>query len=475
MFSSLPIQWRLTLFNALAIGSILLVLGFALFFLVREALLSGTEDTARTRALTATQTISAEGELSPDDVEQLTLDGVFVIVRDGKGNVSYQTVNLAVQDGSKDTVWQRALEAEAPTGGTAELSSSAPDYVYAVPVSAPNSGTQVVEAGKPYEAAQKTLETFARVLASSVLAAFLLSIAGAYLLARAALLPVDAVVDSAKKITEGDLSKRLPLPRPNDKIRRLAVTINDLLARLEMAFARREEALTRQRRFAADASHELRTPLTSIGGYAQMLEEGGLEDRRTAWEGVAAIRRESERMRELVDGLLSLAQGDENAPSELRSHDLGEVAHEVVENARAAARGKIAVEYVPPQHQLEAVFDRGRIGQVITILLENAIKYTPEGGRVIVTAREVERRAEVEVSDTGIGIREDQLPHIFERFYRADEARTTGGAGLGLAIARQITEAHGGKIEVRSELGKGSTFVLSLSKKRFASEGSSSK
>jgi two-component system OmpR family sensor kinase len=474
MFSSVPIQWRLTLFNALAIGVILMVLGLALFFLLREALLSGTEDTVRSRALTAARTISDEGELSSDDIEQLTLDGVFVIVRDGEGRVLYQTINLVAQDENKDDLWRRVIETGAAVGEKAELSSSAPDYVYAVPVASPKSGAQVIEAGKPYEAAQETIKTFATILAIAVLAAFLVSMVGAYLLARAALAPVDAVVDSAKKITEGDLSKRLPVPSPKDKIGRLAETINGLLARLERAFARREEALARQRRFVADAGHELRTPLTSIGGYAQMLEEGGLEGKSTAREGVAAIRRESERMRELVNDLLSLARGDEDVPLELGSHDLGEVAREAAETARVSAGAKVAVEYTLPEQQVEAVFDRNRVRQVISILLDNAVKYTPKG-RVTVMARGVEERVEVEVSDTGSGIPEEHLHRIFDRFYQADEARTAGGLGLGLPIARQIAEAHGGKVEAKSEPGKGSTFTLSLPKKRSASRGSSSK
>lgn len=471
----MQIQWRLTLFNALAIGVILMVLGFTLFFLLREALLSGTEETARSRALTAAQDISDDGELRSEDIEELTLDGVFLIVRDEEGKVLYQTINLIGQDENKDHLWRPVVETGAAEGGEMKLSSSAPDYVYAVTVSLPNSTAEVVEAGKSYEAAQETIKTIATILTIAVLAAFLLSIVGAYLLARAALRPVDAVVNSAQRITEGDLSKRLPVSHPKDKIGRLVATINALLARLERAFAQREEALARQRRFVADAGHELRTPLTSIGGYAQMLEEGGLEDRRTTREGVATIRRESERMRELVNGLLSLARGDEEVPLELESHDLGKVAHEAAETAQIAAGAKVVVEYTLPEQRVEAIFDRNRVRQVISILLDNAVKYTSSGGRVTVMVRVVEEQVEVEVSDTGIGIPKEHLYHIFDRFYRTDEARTAGGLGLGLAIARQIAEAHGGKLEAKSEPGKGSTFTLSLPKKHSASGGANSK
>jgi two-component system OmpR family sensor kinase len=266
-------------------------------------------------------------------------------------------------------------------------------------------------------------------------------------------------------MTEGDLSKRLPVAHPRDEIGRLATTINGLLARLEAAFARLEETLSRQRRFAADASHELRTPLTSIAGYAQMLAEWGLRDPQTAREGVEAIRQESERMQRLVEGLLALARGDEGAPLEIKHHDLAVVAEETARTAQTAAGEKIAVRYLPPKQPVDAPFDRSRIRQAASILLDNAVKYTPEGGKVTVAVREANGWAELEVSDTGMGIPEDQLPLIFERFHRADPSRTTAGAGLGLAIACQIAEAHGGRIEVESSPGEGSTFRLLLPKK----------
>jgi two-component system OmpR family sensor kinase len=461
----LPIQWRLTLFNALSIGVILLALGLSLFLLLREALLSRVEDTTRSRAVAAARALeSGEDPLSDDDVGQLTADGVFIIVRDDRGRVLDQTTNVSTKEKTSDNVWKRALASGNPVGGPAELSSEDPDYVYAVPVRPPDGPARVVEAGKSYDSVEDALEAFTTVLIVGGLLALLLSVGGAYLLARTALSPVEAVVSSAREMTEGDLSRRLPVAHPKDEIGRLTTTINGLLARLEAAFARREEALSRQRRFAADASHELRTPLTSIAGYAQMLEEWGLRDPQTAREGVAAIRQESERMQRLVEGLLALTRGDEGAPLEIKHHDLAAVAEETARTARTAAGEKITLRYLPAKQPVNAPFDRNRIRQVASILLDNAIKYTPEGGKVTVTVREKNGWAELEVSDTGVGIPEDQLPLIFERFHRVDPSRATGGIGLGLSIARQVAEAHGGKIEVESTPGEGSTFTLLLPK-----------
>ena len=268
-------------------------------------------------------------------------------------------------------------------------------------------------------------------------------------------------------MSEGDLSRRLPVANPKDEIGRLTTTINALLARLEVAFSRLEEALSRQRRFAADASHELRTPLTSISGHARMLDEWALEgDKETAHRSVGTIRREAGRMRGLIESLLTLTRGDEGAPMEVGRYDLGAVAKEATETARAAADGKVSVEFVPIEHEITATFDRERVLQVASILLDNAVKYTPDGGSVTVRVEEEDGGVALAVSDTGVGISEDQLPLVFERFYRADAARAEEGVGLGLSIARQIAEAHGGTIEARSKPGVGSTFVLLLPREK---------
>lgn len=466
----MPVRWRLTLFNALAIGGILILLAFSLYFLLRESLISDVRETVEDRALAAAQSVEEEDDpeefpIEEDDAEELALDGVFILVRDAEGNVLTQTIDLVAPEAASDPVWRRALRDGEPASGTARLSEEAPEFVHAVPVQPVEGTARVVEAGMSYESVDETLSTFRTVLVVGVLLAFLLSLLGAYLLARAALSPVEAVANAAREITDQDLSKRLPVARPGDEIGRLTTTINSLLARLEAAFARREEALVRQRRFVTDASHELRTPLTSIGGYARLLEGWGLKDEKTAKEGVAAIRRESERMHHLVEGLLALARGDEGHSRNPQPGDLGAVVEEAAEAARAAAGGKVSVKHVLPRYPVEATFDKNSIRQAVSILLDNAVKYTPEGGSVAVKAFERDGWSGVEVEDTGVGIPEDQLPLVFERFHRADEARGAGGVGLGLSIARRIAESHGGRIEAESEPDGGSTFVLLLPKK----------
>ena len=470
----MPIRWRLTIFNALVIGSILLALGLVLFFLLRQTLLSSVEETARDRAGAAAREITSGEGLDEEDgrleldgglQQGLTHDGVFIVVRDGRGSIITQTGKFPSSGGAQDKLWRQVLETGKPAEGTFTLPEEGLSYVYAVPVSPSEQPAQIVEAGKSYQPAKENVDEMARVLTSGFTAAFLLMVAGAYLLARNALSPVSAVVRAAHRITEGDLSKRLPVAHPKDEIGDLAATINGMLSRLEKTLARLQQTIDRQRRFVADASHELRTPLTSIHSYAQVLEEWALRDPQIGPESVAAIKRESERMKGLVENLLELARGDEGTKLHLKVDNLTDVAEEAAESARAAVNGKALIEFPAPKQRIRevsAVFDRGRLRQALSILLDNAVKYTPEGGRVTMRIVEQDGSVGVEVSDNGIGIPEDQIPHVFERFYRAEEARSTEGLGLGLSIARQIAEDHGGSIEVRSKPREGSTFILRI-------------
>ena len=462
----MPIRWRLTLFIALVIGVILLVLGIALYFVSKEVLLQGVENTVESRAENVVRHIQDGEPLSTEDAlkadPRLFQDGVTLIVRDESGDALLKYNYPSKGKANDKPVWRGVINSDKPTEAEVVLAGD-PYYVYAVPVDPPKGPAQVVLTGKTYEWAEDTIEVLSIWLAIGFGAAFLLSIGGAYLLAGAALKPVDAVTSAARKMSEGDLSRRLPVANPKDELGRLVITINALLSRLEAAFVRREEALERQLRFAAYASHELRTPLTAISGHARMLDEWALkEDPQRAKRSVGVIRREASRMRSLAESLLALARGDEGAELKIGRHDLGAVAEEAAQATRDANDGKVSIECVLPKGEVEATFDRDRAFQAAAILLDNAVRSTPESGHVTVSVREDGDWVALEVSDTGVGIPEDQLPLIFDRFHRADPSRSEGGAGLGLSIARQIAESHGGQIRAKSTPGTGSMFTLLL-------------
>lgn len=455
----MSIRWRLTLFNALvilAIGALLLGL---MFIVTIRAVTANVRETVQARSVEAVRMLESGTLPTPEQRAQLGADDTYVVIRDINGQIISEAGSPVAGMGSFDTAERDAIWRDVLAGNQAVTVDEHELRVHAVPVTAAQSPARVIEVWKSYDTTAESLIPFVSITTIVIPLSLLLAVTGAYILARSALAPVDAIVRSARNISEEDLSQRLPVSRPNDELGRLASTFNDLLADLEVAFREREESLERQRQFTADASHELRTPLTSIRGYARMLREWALNDPETARESVDAIERESQRMHELVERLLLMAREDEDLLLDSAPTDMRDIASAAVAARRVAATG-ITIDYQADAEPVIADIDAARIRQVLDILLDNAVKFTPEGGTVRVGVR-FEDGVELFVSDDGPGIPHEHLPHIFERFYKADNARSDGSAGLGLAIARQIVERHGGTIGVSSD-ANGSTFVVRL-------------
>ncbi len=282
-----------------------------------------------------------------------------------------------------------------------------------------------------------------------------------YLLVGRTLKPVDLIVDEVEAISDGrSLHRRLAEPTSYDELARLTVTLNAMLSRLEKSFGT-------LRRFTADASHELKTPLTVLRSGI----ERSLTHPTTSPEVMETLEEtllEVNRMTELVDSLLTLARADEGrAPLHLDDLDLSEMLAELAETASILgeqASVNVTVEVPPEPIRMHA--DRGRLRQLLQNLLSNAIKYTSAGGEVWIGSALDDGNVVFTVGDSGMGIAPGDLEHIFDRFWRADPARSrTGlrpGAGLGLAICKWTAEAHGGSIEVQSKPGRGTTFTVSL-------------
>jgi len=294
-----------------------------------------------------------------------------------------------------------------------------------------------------------------RWLAFAIIPAIILcSGFGGYWLSGRAMAPIDEITRTARDIGEQNLSKRLPLPGARDELRRLSETLNAMLSRLEVAFKRIVQ-------FTADASHELRTPIAVIRTTAELMQE----QPRTASEyeeANAQILSEAERTSELIENLLTLARADSQAAQILFSDlDLSEAATDAINSTASLAEAKsIRLHANIPDGPVPVLGDRAAIRRLVIVFVDNAIKYSSSGSDIIVSVTADETFATVEVKDGGIGIADQEMPHIFERFYRADKARSRemGGVGLGLSIAKWIADAHRARIEVESHLGKGSSF-----------------
>ena len=277
-----------------------------------------------------------------------------------------------------------------------------------------------------------------------------------FFLSRQVSKPIEALTAAARRMRGGDFSQRVEV-NSKDEVGELARTFNAMAEGLN-----RIEEL--RKKMVADVAHELRTPLANIRGYLEAMRDGVVTPDRATIE---SIYEEALLLARLVDDLQELALVDAGELSLERQPSAPE---DIVQKAVAAVRPQVAakelsIEVDLPSQALPSIqVDAERIGQVVRNLLSNAIAYTPAGGRIEVAARRVNDGIEMSVTDTGVGISPQDLPYIFERFYRADKsrARATGGAGLGLTIAKRLVEAHGGKIEAQSEVGKGTRFSITL-------------
>jgi signal transduction histidine kinase len=267
--------------------------------------------------------------------------------------------------------------------------------------------------------------------------------------------PITQLSLTAERISVEDLSMRIDATGPDDEIKQLAVTFNDMIARLEDAF-------NKQKQFIYDASHELRTPISVIQGYANLLRRWGKSDDAVLEESIESINSETKRMATLIKKLLFLA-GAESAAFDMTEVSLSDAAKEVQKEAAVTLKGANVTVDAPNPCFVTA--DYGAVKQLIWILLENAVKYGKTG--VVITVGETADTCFFSVRNNGAGIAPEDLPYIFDRFYRADKSRSNEipGTGLGLAIAKRITDAHDAKISVESAPNEGALFTVKFPKK----------
>ena len=285
---------------------------------------------------------------------------------------------------------------------------------------------------------------------------FLIALATGYFMSKHVLRPIREFIKTAKKIEVENLSARLSIPPVHDDVAELARTFNHMLSRLEAGFLQ-------QRQFVSDASHELRTPVTVILGYSDLLSRWGRKDESVLEEGIMSIRTEAENMQQLIERLLFLARTDQNRQvchcEEVR---LDELLEDVMRRMAVVAKNHTVrlIKNAPGVVRGDPVLLR----QMMRIFLDNAIKYTPDGGHIEVSSERIGELFELRFADDGIGIAEEDKEKIFQRFYRVESSRTKekGGTGLGLPIAKWIAQKHNVELCIESELGKGTTIVLRI-------------
>jgi heavy metal sensor kinase len=297
--------------------------------------------------------------------------------------------------------------------------------------------------------------------------ALLLASLGGYFLARKSLAPVVIMGEQAAQIGASNLNERIPVPQNNQELGRLALLFNELLARLDESFAQ-------QKRFMADASHELRTPVAVIRGESEVALSQTSRDSKDYRDSLAIVNDEGQRLTRMVEDLFTLARADAGEyPLVLTDFYLDESINECVRSVRSlAAQKDQEIIYQPPAKEIAFRGDEPLIRRMVLNLLHNAIKYTPKNGQVRVGVKDKGHDCEITIADTGPGIPREAQPHVFDRFFRVDKARSRdeslngSGAGLGLSIAQWAAQLHRGHIVLDHSGADGTIFIISLPKPR---------
>jgi two-component system OmpR family sensor kinase len=475
----MSIRLRLTLWYSAVLAVMLLALGGGIYALLErnihsnvDAELSSTADkilgASRVRAFSDILQVEV-----PPDLDLFSAPGVGVIVLDNSQTVIQKSQNIGPFSHPFDPAALALVESGQSVVRDVSIDKTNV-RVMTVPIAVTtDQGDQRVgylQIAASLTEVQDSLRQLGTLMvlggAIGVLAA---AFVGAFL-ARKALEPIDRITQTASEIARGgDMQRRITKPGPPDEVGRLTETFNLMLDRLEGMF-------TAQQRFTADISHELRTPLTTIRGNVDLLQRMGGADQAS----IDAIRSEADRMIRLVGDLLLLAQADAGLPIRRQPVAIDQLAGEVVRQVQVISGGVKVSLQLDANESLCVDGDPDRLRQLLLNLIDNAIKYTPNGGEVKVQVARENISVRVDVSDTGPGIPPEHIqpgpngvPLIFERFYRVEKSRTRpalsgsngrsgSGTGLGLSIAYWIAQMHGGRIEVQSEVGSGTTMTVWL-------------
>jgi heavy metal sensor kinase len=451
----ISIRLRLTVWYSAVLLLGLALFGFGMWFALEQRLMAGVDTRLAQRVQGLRSALEAEGEIQDRGQLQQELsefsseipDGGIIQLRDRSGAFVVPFPN--------QTVFPQESAAAGTAGRTVNLGNRPFRIVTA----------RVVCAGREYDAlvanslddALAVMQDFRRLLVLMIPAVLGVACLGGYWLSSRALRPVDEITSVARSISVQNLAQRVAVPRTGDELQRMSETWNEVLERLEIA-------VKRIRQFTTDASHELRTPLALIRATAELALRRNREPQEYR-DSLRAIEVEAEHMTALTESLLTVARADASGmdmPS--AATDLNELVNDVVhQNAGLAAEKGIRLKAGTGAQAVLATANASGIRRLLLILVDNALKHTPAGGTVTVSAAAVDGGAVLTVEDTGEGIAADALPHIFERFYRGDPARGSGsGFGLGLSIAQAIAQAHGSEIAVESAPGAGARFSLTL-------------
>jgi two-component system, OmpR family, sensor kinase len=456
----MSIRLRLTLLYSAILAITLVIFSAALYFTVSSVTLAVVEQTLSSEW----KRLAASHDFAIDDIgyysTKFTAPQTYIQTMWLNRKIADQSPNLEGYTlPISDDGWKECSEGEEYSEIVNTDDGRLLVYSKTVP---PDSGSKgVLQVARSLVEYDASLDTLRGILVSGSLVATLTTFGVGWVLARTSLRPIDRITQTAQAIgTERNFGRRVEYNGPDDEVGRLTRTFNTMLTELQSAYSQMEDTLLTQRRFVADASHELRTPLTTIRGNIGLLERDPPISNDDRIAVLADTVEECDRLIRLVNNLLVLARADSGLALRNEPVAIKPLIDDVCRQASLLADDRT----IACNNRVEAFItgDRDALRQVLLILIDNAIKFTPPRGTVTITTAAVEHAITIAVRDTGSGIAAEVLPHIFERFYRVETSRTSKGTGLGLSIAKNLIEAQGGQISVESEEGKGSVFILKL-------------
>ncbi|MFQ5991846.1 MAG: sensor histidine kinase [Nitrospiraceae bacterium] len=459
----MPLRVRLTLWYGTALALILIVFATVLYVVMARGLRDQVDHSIEQAAIAAVRSLENRfgpflpfEDFSAQFPEVAVVDKFFQIFGP-TGKVTIQSANIQTREIPLSRTALEAAFQGRKTFESAAFPEEVPVRLVSVPIIYDGTLVNIVRAGTSLQPVEETLHRLLIVMLISLPAALLVSLAGGWFLAGQALRPVESITRAARRISTGDLTQRLTVPRSPDEIGRLAATFNEMIARLAASFRQ-------VRQFSTDASHELRTPLTVMKGETELAlrRPRSIEDYQLVLE---SNLEEIDRMTHIVDELLFLSRAD---LGEVKMTFLPIKLEALVEDIQrqAAVLGQ--------EHEIQVMLgeiapatvlgDELRLRELLLNLVDNAVKYSHQGGKVSISLSCEDRTARLSVDDYGIGISPEEQGFLFNRFYRTDAARahTKKGTGLGLSICKWIAESHHGRIEVQSTVGVGSRFTVVL-------------
>ena len=451
----MSLRTRLTLLYSTLMGGILIIFGAAVYILISLILLNQVDDAlaATVQDILNVTRVNSIGQVNDLNLPPLDLTAnTYVQVWGRNGKIETSSPGIASITQSLDPV---GMKTKYPVYRENTI-NGVRLRVLTVPLEVGEHKIAILQVATSLIVVDSARANLMRILAIAALIAVALTALGSWLVLGGALAPLQTMTDTVQAINRADdLSRRVPYAGPpNDEVGSLIEAINQTLERLENLF-------TSQQRFLADVSHELRTPLTVIKGNVDLMRRMNQLDE----ESLSNIDQESGRLTRLVGGLLLLAQAESGKLTlNMGRVELDTLVLEVFHEMRVLAGNKVRLKMAEID-QVQIKGDRDRLKQVLLNLVGNAIQYTPQGGEVFLGLAKIGEQVRIIVRDTGPGIPAEDLPFIFERFYRAEKSRTrskTSGFGLGLSIAQWIVENHGGTIKVESKEGQGTTFAIWL-------------